>query len=144
MPFQQKEQRMIPAVWFELKIQGHPVGYFHEVSGLGAEVETMTYNEGGMNEFVHKLPTRVKYPNLVLKRGLTSVDDLQKWFQKSHTKADRVGITLTMLDQSLKAVRTWSFVNAFPVKWTGPTFNATQNTLATEVIEISHEGLGAV
>jgi phage tail-like protein len=140
MPF--KDEQMIPAVWFELKIQAKAIGYFHEASGLSAEVETLSYNEGGMNEFVHKLPTRVKFPNLVLKRGLTKKDELQTWFQKSHTQAERVGITLTMLDSELQPVRTWSFVNAFPVKWTGPTFNATQNALATEVIEIAHEGLG--
>ena len=140
MPF--KDEQMIPAVWFELKIQSKAIGYFHEASGLSAEVETLSYNEGGMNEFVHKLPTRVKFPNLVLKRGLTKKADLQAWFQKSHTQAERVGITLTMLDQQLQPVRTWSFVNAFPVKWTGPSFNATQNSLATEVIEIAHEGLG--
>jgi phage tail-like protein len=35
-------------------------------------------------------------------------------------------------------------VNAFPVKWTGPNFNVGQNSLAVEVIEISHEGIEAV
>jgi phage tail-like protein len=142
MPF--KEQQMTPAIWFDLKIQGITIGYYTEVSGLSAEVETLSYNEGGMNEFVHKLPTRVKYPNLVCKRGITSAADLQKWFQKSHTKANRVDVTLTMLDQSRKTVRTWSFVNAFPVKWTGPNFNASQSSLATEAIEIAHEGVKAV
>ena len=34
-----------------------------------------------------------------------------------------------------------SFKGAYPVKWTGPSFNAAQNTVVTEVIEIAHEGI---
>jgi phage tail-like protein len=142
MPY--KEDQSAPAVWFELDIQGKAVGYFTEVTGLSAEVETFTYSEGGMNEFQHKLPTRVKYPNLVLKRGMTTKADLQRWFQKSHVQAERTTISLTMLDQEGTTIRTWSFVNAFPIKWTGPNFNASQSQLAVETIEIAHEGLRAV
>ncbi|MGH2969516.1 MAG: phage tail protein [Solirubrobacteraceae bacterium] len=139
-----KEQLFTPAIWFELTIQGKSVGYFTEVTGLSAEVETMTYNEGGNNEFVHRLPTRVKYPNLVLKRGVTGSAILQQWFQKSHTQAERTGITVSMLNEQGERIRTWNFVNAFPIKWTGPTFNATQSALATEAIEIAHDGCKAV
>jgi phage tail-like protein len=142
MPY--KEDPPAPAVWFELDIQGKAVGYFTEVTGLSAEVETLTYSEGGMNEFQHKLPTRVKYPNLVLKRGMTTKADLQRWFQKSHVQAERTTISLTMLDQEGETIRTWSFANAFPIKWTGPNFNAAQGQLAVEQIEIAHEGLEAV
>jgi phage tail-like protein len=142
MPF--KEDQSTPAIWFELDIQGQAVGYFTEVTGLSAEVETLTYSEGGMNEFQHKLPTRVKYPNLVLKRGMTTKAELQKWFQKSHTQAERTGIRLSMLDNAGTRLRTWSFVNAFPVKWTGPNFNVSQSALAVEQIEIAHEGIETV
>jgi phage tail-like protein len=142
MPF--KEDQSGLTTWFELEIQGKPIGYFTEITGLTAEVETLTYSEGGMNEFQHKLPTRVKYPNLVLKRGMTTKADLQKWFQKSHTQAERTGIRLSMLDEAGNRIRTWSFVNAFPVKWTGPNFNAAQSSLAVEQIEITHEGIEAV
>jgi phage tail-like protein len=142
MPY--KEDQSAPALWFELEIQGKAIGYFTEVTGLSAEVETMTYSEGGMNEFQHKLPTRVKYPNLVLKRGMTTKSDLQTWFQKSHTQAERTSISLTMLNQAGDTIRTWSFVNAYPIKWTGPNFNAAQSALAVEAIEIAHEGVKAV
>jgi phage tail-like protein len=53
----------------------------------------------------------------------------------------RKEITLTMYNQRLDKVRTWSFKNAYPVKWTGPNFNASQNTLATEALEIVHDGI---
>jgi hypothetical protein len=38
----------------------------------------------------------------------------------------------------------WFFRRGLPVKYTGPAFNATQNTVAIETIEIAHEGLHLV
>ena len=138
-----KQEQFIPAIWFELKLtpKQAPIGFYTEVSGLSAEIETLTYNEGGRNDFVHKLPTRMKHPNLVLKRGVTGVKDLQQWCLESFMGPDRKEITLTMYNQQLQKVRTWSFKNAYPVKWTGPQFNASQNTVATEAIEIVHDGI---
>jgi phage tail-like protein len=137
-----KEQQFIPAIWFELKLtpKSTPIGYFTEISGLGSEIETLSYNEGGRNDMVHKLPTRRKHPNLVLKRGVTSIKDLEQWADESFAGPDRKEITLTMYNQALEKVRAWSFKDAYPVKWTGPSFNAGQNAVATEAIEIVHSG----
>ena len=37
----------------------------------------------------------------------------------------------------------WNFFNAWPTKWTGPTFNAEGNDVAIETLELAHEGRGA-
>ena len=141
-----KEQMMTPAIWFELKLtpKQTPIGYFTEASGLGRELEVLTYNEGGRNDAVWKLPTRMKHPNLVLKRGVTSVKDLEEWAESCFMGPDRKEITLTMYNEQLQKIRGWSFKEAYPVKWTGPSFNASQNALATEVIEIAHLGIGII
>ena len=141
-----KQEQTTPAIWFELKLTARqaPIAYFSEVSGLAAEIETMTYNEGGRNDSVHKLPTRMKHPNLVLKRGVTTVKDLQEWLQDSYMGPSRKEITLTMYNEHLEKLRVWSFQNAYPVKWTGPQFNSSQNTVATEAIEIVHDGIEVV
>ena len=138
-----KQEQSVPAIFYELKLSpiSQPVGYYTEVTGLTAEIEVMTYNEGGRNDAVHKLPTRMKHPNLVLKRGVTTVKDLQQWAQESFMGPDRKEITLTMYNEQLEKIRIWSFKGAYPVKWTGPSFNAAQNTVATEVIEIAHDGI---
>ena len=138
MPY--KEDQSAPAVWFELDIQGHAVGYFTEISGLSAEVETFTYSEGGMNEFQHHLPTRVKYPNLVLKRGVTYEDALLAWFQQCRDHAERKDITVELLGPDGKPVRAWQFMSAFPVKWQGPALNAGSTNAASETLEIAHHG----
>ena len=141
-----KQEQTVPAIFFELKLtpKSAPIGYFTEVTGLAAEIETMTYNEGGRNDSVVKLPTRMKHPNLVLKRGVTAVKDLQQWTLDSFMGPARKEITLTMYNEGLEKLRTWSFKNAYPVKWTGPNFNAGQNAIATEAIEIVHDGIQVV
>ncbi len=141
-----KEEQTVPAIFFELKldVQGRSIGYFTEVSGLSGEMETLSYNEGGRNDRVHRLPTRMKHPNLVLKRGVTSLSELEKWFDAVASSPEPTTITLTMYNEGLEKVRAWSFANAYPVKWTGPTFNVAQNAFATEAIEIAHEGIMVV
>jgi phage tail-like protein len=120
---------------------GPTIGYFTEVSGLAMEYEVEEYKEGGVNDFVHKLRGRAKFPNLVLKRGITSNEAFTQWFAACREKLERREVTLTMLDQTLKPVRVWAFVGAFPVKWTGPDFKASAEGAAIETIEIAHQGL---
>ena len=143
---QVKEEQTVPAIFFELKLNvlGRSIGYFTEVSGLSGEMETLSYNEGGRNDRVHRLPTRMKHPNLVLKRGVTSLTELEKWFDAVSGNPETTTITLTMYDEGLNRIRGWQFHSAYPVKWTGPTFNVGQNQFATEAIEIAHEGIEVV
>jgi phage tail-like protein len=117
------------------------IGRFRECTGLAAEIEVKDYNEGGVNDRVHKLPTRMKYPNLVLKRGVTYEDALLKWLWKTQHETQRIAITVSLVGPDGHPVRSWSFADAFPIKWTGPNFNAASNQVATETLEIVHGGL---
>ena len=138
-----KQELSYNAFWFKLTIDHREVGYFSEVSGLSAEIEVMSFNEGGRNDFVHKLPTRMKHPNLVLKRGVTRTKDMEDWFLDSWMGPRRKAVSLTMVNEAGQPVRGWSFAQAYPVKWTGPNFNAGQATSAVEAIEVAHDGLKA-
>lgn len=126
---------------FKVEVQGVSIGRFSECTGISVEVEMKDYMEGGSNEFVHKLPTRVKYPNVVLKRGVTHEDALLKWFWESRFTVQRRDMTISLLGPGAKLVRTWAFLNAYPVKWTGPNMNAGSNQIATETLEVVHNGL---
>jgi phage tail-like protein len=123
---------------------GATIGYFTEVSGLSMEYEVEEYKEGGVNDFVHKLRGRMKFTNLVLKRGITSNEEYVKWFVACREKIERRELTVTMFDQTLNPVRTWSFAGAFPVKWSGPDFKASPDGAAIETVEIAHQGLTSV
>jgi phage tail-like protein len=127
---------------FEVKIPSLDiqVGYFTQVQGLSAQVDVMEYPEGGRNDFVHKLPTRIKHTNLTLKRGLTKEGALLSWFHKTVVKAEPASMSLTLYDSNGVQIQTWSFAGAYPVKWTGPDANAGGNELMTESLEIAHQG----
>ena len=55
-------------------------GAFSEVTGLAAELEIEPYQEGGRNAGARKLMKWGKYPNLVLRRGVTFSTDIWDWY----------------------------------------------------------------
>jgi phage tail-like protein len=115
------------------------IGLFSQCSGLELSFEIYEYREGGNNDFVHQLPGAIHYPHLVLSRGLTNEDALVKWLLATQTKAERKEITLTLKGGA--SDRTWTFADAFPVRWTGPQISADGTSIATETLEIAHTGL---
>jgi phage tail-like protein len=125
---------------FQVLIDGQSIGAFAECSGLSVEYDIFEYQEGGELSFVHKFRGGLKYPNLVLKRGVTYEDALVKWFFDRSDREDRGNVTLNLLGDDGEQVRTWSFASAFPVKWSGPSFNAKSTNVATETLEICHQG----
>jgi phage tail-like protein len=126
---------------FQVHIPGVEIGRFTEVSGIQVEYEIVEYAEGGNDQFTYKLRGVRKYPNLVLKRGVTNEDALLKWFLRYEHVEARPSVTLTLVGPDASPVRTWGFSNAYPVKWQGPTFKAGSNAIATETLEIAHMGL---
>lgn len=126
----------------ELEVEGLVEAIFTEVSGLQGEIEEFTYTEGGVNDMVHHFPVRVKFPHLVLKRGLTESGGLWKWYQKTMTgDIERKNVTIFLHGPDGETVHQWNFQNTFPVKWTGPELKADGNAVAIESLEIAHEGM---
>jgi len=133
---------------FIFTVDGLTIGAFTEVSGLSVQIDTEELAEGGQNGFTHKLPGRMKWPNLVLKRGITDSDGLFEWFAKcsgagleaNGNKVERHHGSISLLDLKGKVVRRWEFEEAFPVKWTGPKLAASSRDLATEELEVCHCG----
>jgi phage tail-like protein len=120
------------------------IGAFREITGLQVEREILEYAEGGRNDFVYKLPGRLKHPNLVLKRGVTDQAQLMDWFQRSRTTPVLMKVTVTLVDPVLESARQWEFEEAYPVKWIGPNLNAGSDSPATEQLELAHSGFTEV
>ncbi len=133
---------------FVFTVHGLTIGAFTEVSGLTVSIEVEELAEGGQNQYTHKLPGRMKWPNLVLKRGITNTDNLFQWFAQSSgdgfagagNKIERYSGAVTLMDAAGKPVRTWEFAGAYPVKWTGPKLAASTRDLAVEELEVCHSG----
>jgi phage tail-like protein len=121
----------------------YAVAGFSECAGLDANLELMEYREGGVNDYVHKFPTRATYGNITLKRGMTALgDDLWTWHQGFVQGAGkRKDGLIVLLNEARVPSKLWKFKRGIPIRWTGPALNATQNSVAIETLEIGHEGL---
>jgi len=121
-------------------------GAFQEVTGMGAQLEVVTYAEGGRNDSVHRLPLRHSWNPITLKRGVVRDRLLWAWYETGlHDSlgARRDGAVI-MLDEAGLPAKSWIFHGGLAAKWTGPDLHAEQNAVAIEQPEIAHEGLTAV
>jgi len=117
-------------------------GGFTECTGLDATLQVEDYNAGGVNDRVLKFPTRMTYANIVLKRGIGFNDELWKWHYDyvSGRGKRRDGVIILQSPQQFP-LKVWSFRRGLPLKWAGPTLNASSSGIAIETVEIAHEGL---
>lgn len=131
---------------FTVDIVGVTNAGFSEVSGLGVEIGVIEYREGGdAVSSVRKLPGLAKYPNITLKRGLTSDHRLWDWMrQVIQGNVQRATIMITLLDDQRQPVVRWKVREAWIMKYEGPTLNAKGNEIAIESVEIAHEGIDLV
>ena len=141
-----QNQRRDPYSAFSFRVtlgeQGLQTGFFKSVSGLSVETEVIDYQEGGNTGPIRKLAGATRYANIRLTRAFTGDRSLFNWhatMQKPNPI--RVDGRITLLDHQGTPIATWKFVNAFPVKWSGPDLDASTNEVAIETIEIAHEGL---
>lgn len=139
------EQDPLVSSWFGVEFQGQVVGAFRECTGLGSENEVVEYKASGpKGEYViKKVPGRLKWNNVTLKRGITDSMDMWKWrklVEQGKIDDARKNGTITMYNQQGSAVARWNFTNAWPSKLSGPSANASNNEVAIEELEITHEG----
>jgi phage tail-like protein len=126
---------------FIVDIQGMKAG-FAEVGGLSTETDIIEYREGNEDITVRKMPGKRKYANLTLKRGFTNSKDLWEWRKKvMDGKTQRLPGTITLLDEARKPAMVWKFYEGWPSKWAGPAFNAKNNEVAIEEMDVCIEGL---
>ena len=130
---------------YRVEIDGLDAGGFSEVTGFDASIDVMEYREGDMVQTPYKIPGLKKYGNITLKKGLTDSLVMYEWLITGvDGPVDRKTITITSLDESEQPVASWQVINAWPVKYTAPDFNATSSEVAIETIEIAHEGMTRV
>ena len=124
------------------------LGSFQEVSGLSVSADPETFREGGLNQFEHKRPGRMSWPNVTLKRGIVHNDGLLDWFSrtsgdgydKGSDSVPWTSVTISLVTKNGELLRSWVLDRAFPVKWTGPSLAVSSTDVATEELEIAHHG----
>ncbi|MBR0820216.1 phage tail protein [Bradyrhizobium liaoningense] len=118
------------------------VGGFSECQGLEASMKVEEFNEGGNNGAVLKFPGRVSWTNITLKRGVAGNSSLWDWFYGFvEGRGKRRDGVIVLLNEMMVPNNIWYFRRGLPLKYSGPQMNATQNNVAIESMEISHEGI---
>lgn len=139
------QQDPLISAWFSIEFQGQVAGAFRECEGLGSSNEVVEYKASGeKGEFViKKVPGRLIWNNIVLKRGITDSMDMWKWrklVEQGNVNSARKNGTITMYNTNGTAIAKWNFINAWPSRITGPSVNASENSVAIEELELTHEG----
>jgi phage tail-like protein len=123
---------------------------FQSVTGLSVDMQTESLKEGGENRFEHILPLRTKYNSLVLKRGLLKDSEIINWCTEAILNFDihPKNLTVNLLHvkrqdpqkqpKGGEPLMTWKVINAWPKKWSVSEFNAEQNSLAIETLELNY------
>jgi phage tail-like protein len=134
-----------PPVGFHFKVEFQNIGNdndvrFQSVSGLNVEFDTESIKEGGQNHFEHKLPTRSKFSDLVLKRGMLTDSEVIKWCKKAlfDREFKPAQIIVSLLNENHEPIKTWKVNNAWPRKWSVSDFNAGENSIVVETLELCY------
>jgi phage tail-like protein len=131
---------------FKVQIAGIQKAGFREVSGIDAGTDAVDYREGD-GTTIRKLAGLPKFSNITLKRGVTDDQDIWKWRQQvldGKIKDARKNGQIILIDDEGNEAAEWTFTDAWPTKYTGPSFNATSNDVAIDTLELAHEGLTRV
>lgn len=114
---------------------------FTEVGGLAAEMGTEEIAEGGENRFTQKFPTRAKYPELVLKRGLLLNSEILNWIRQclEDLQIQPKDLDVKLLNEKHEPLLTWHVVKAYPTKWAVSDLNASNNAVVIESLQLSYQ-----
>jgi len=134
-----------PPVGFHFKVEFQGIGNdndvrFQSVGGLNVEYDTESIKEGGENRHEHKLPTRTKFSDLSLKRGMLTDSSVINWCKKAlfDREFKPVQIIITLLNPEHQPLKTWKVNNAWPRKWAVSDLNASENSIVIETLELSY------
>jgi phage tail-like protein len=135
---------------FGLEIEGKLAGYFTSVSGVGSENEVIEHkivDPDTGETIIQKLPGRLTWSDITLKRGVTSSIDIWNWRQEVvDGKVDdaRTNCSIIAYNQANEEIARWNLMSAWPSKVTGPEMDAGGTDYMVEDITIVHEGLERV
>lgn len=114
---------------------------FTEVSGLSVELGTEEVPEGGENRFTQKYPTRTKYPELVLKRGMLMGSEVRNWVRRciEDHQIELKDVVVMLLNEAHEPLVTWHVVGAYPTKWAVSDLNASSNSVVIETLQLYYQ-----
>ena len=143
------EYNYLPSFFFKVDFHGlgddNVEAHFQDISGIQAELSVEEIEEGGLLEYTHRLPKRTKYPNLVLKRALSSTpSEINKWVEEAifnfRFKLCQVSVSLLKAKdkEEFETIKTWTLFGAYPLKVSWSDLNASKSGLVIETLELAY------
>lgn len=127
---------------FIVEIDSIMVAGFSEVSGLSVETQFERKNFGGENDRDYLFFTYTKHSDITLKHGIGDRDYLWRWYQDViYGRIKRFNGSICLLDQNGNKKVWWDIIEACPIKWEGPSLNASSSSIAFESIVLNHNGI---
>jgi phage tail-like protein len=127
---------------FVIEIDGILTGGFSAISGLGATTTVEAFHEGGFNDHQYHRIGVTSYSEITLEHGITAVDSMWFWYQKTVTgNIQRKNATIFLLNAAGPPVMWWDLIGAFPTSWQGPRMSAAEDLLAMESITLAYAEL---
>jgi phage tail-like protein len=106
---------------YRLDVNNKVAGYFTEAYDIGSQheiIEQKIVSQKGV-ETLRKIPGRLKFPDVVLKRGVSVSMDLANWrrmVEQGNVAGARSQVTIVFMDSTLKEIARWNLANAWPNK----------------------------
>ena len=103
-------------------------------------METTEVREGGENLFSIRLPTRMTYGNLVLKRGMVIGSPLNIEFNVAMSSLSFIpgSVIVILLSAQDLPVASWVFQDSYPLKWSVSDLDATQSAVVIDTMELAY------
>lgn len=128
---------------FAVELDGITRMGFKQCTGLDTTTSATKYREGTDPTLAQRqLPALLTFSNISLQRGIT--DDHALWDWRNTVASGQVvrrTISIILRDDAGQEKIRWNVKNAWPTKWSGPTFDATSDAVAIETLELAHEGV---
>jgi phage tail-like protein len=121
-----------------------PAAGFRRVTGLERRIEVLTYRAGNDRSLAPRLLPGLAAPVTVsFERGVIGSLDLHQWIQTAlDGQVERRDLVVDLLGEDLgTVVQSWRLRRALPISVSGPTLDATDNTVAIETLTVMAESL---
>jgi phage tail-like protein len=117
-------------------------GSFAECTGLEATMEPKSIKEGGRNYGVAQRAGGTTFATVVLKRGVSSNQNMYQIFNSvsTGTFAPRMQVTINLFDIDGSAVLAWQLDKAMPIKYKFSDLNSKNSEIGIEELHLVHEG----
>lgn len=141
-----QEAVLSPGYFVKFEVQGGPTAFFTEVSSLGSESEVVEQKIVGANgqTIIKNVPGRLKWKEIVLKRGLTI--DMSFWVWRAQVEAGNLQaaslkFSITFLNASLQPFARWEGVGGWLSKLVTLSHDRNAPVPMLEELTIVHSGL---